>query len=205
MLDHPLLILVGFAAAIYFFKLWLDDLKNEKKGRPNPNAFPGATPAPRMAIVTGIVGALVILTAETAGEYAWGFVEEQSEISLLFALFTLAAAFIEELIFRGFLVVEGKGRAILIGSILIFSGIFTAIHPFLWEWHDEEGLLFHFDSGKAWFSTAIVFLNSLWFYTIRFLPLNPRHSLIPCIAAHFSSNLGVVVIKFFQGHVGNLW
>jgi uncharacterized protein len=204
MLDHPLLILIGFAAAAYFFKLWLDDLKMERRGTPNPHAFPGASPAPRVAVIIAIAGALVILAAETAGEYAGGFVEEQSDITLLFALFTLAAAFIEELIFRGFLVVSKKGRLLLIGSILFFSILFALMHPFLWEWHDEEGLLFHF-TAKAWFSTTVVFVNSLWFYAVRFLPFNPRHSLIPCIAAHFTSNLGVILIKFFQGHVVGLW
>jgi uncharacterized protein len=147
-----------------------------------------------------VIGALVILAGETAGEYAFGFVAEQSDITLLFALFTLTAAFVEELIFRGFLVVQSKGRAILIASIVFFSTVFAFFHPFLWEWHDEEGLVFNF-TGKAWFSTGIIFLNSLWFYTVRFLPVNPRHSLIPCIAAHFCSNLGVILIKLYQGHV----
>lgn len=200
MSDNPLFIIIGLVAAAYFFKLWLGDLKMEKKGTPNPNAFPGATPASGTAIVIAIVGALVILAAETGGEYAFGFVEEQSDITVLFALFTLSAAFVEELIFRGFLVVDKKGRAALIGSILLFSTLFTLFHPFLWELNDEEGLIFHF-TDKAWFSTAIVFLNSLWFYTVRFLPVNPRHSLLPCILAHFASNLGVVLIKLFQGHV----
>ncbi len=202
--DNPLLILISIAAAAYFFKLWLDDLKLEKLGTPNPNAFPGATPAPRIAIIVGIIGALVILAVEIAGEYAFDFVDQQSDITVLFALSTLAAAFIEEFIFRGFLVVHKKGRAILIGSILLFSLLFAVIHPFLWEWTDENGLVFQF-TGKAWFSTAIVFLNSLWFYTIRFLPINPRHSLIPCFLAHLASNLGVIIAKALQGHITGLW
>lgn len=200
MLDNPLLVIVGLIAAAYFFKLWLGDLKMEKAGTPNPNAFPGATPAPKAAAVIAIVGALVILAAETGGEYALDFVGEQSDITVLFALFTLTAAFVEELIFRGFLVVPNKGRTILIGSILLFSTLFALFHPFLWDWHDEDGLVFTF-TEKAWFSTGIIFLNSLWFYTVRFLPVNPRHSLLPCIAAHFCSNLGVVLIKLYQGHV----
>lgn len=200
MTDNPWFILIGLIAAAYFFKLWLGDLKMEAAGTPNPNGFPGATPAPRIAIVIGIIGALVILAAETAGEYAFGFVEEQSDITALFALFTLSAAFVEELIFRGFLVVDKKGRAALIGSIIAFSCLFALFHPFLWEWREEDGLVLTL-TDKAWFSTAIVFLNSLWFYTVRFLPVNPRHSLLPCILAHFSSNLGVILIKLYQGHL----
>lgn len=203
MTDNPLLIIIGVIAGAYFFKLWLGDLKMEKAGTPNPNAFPGATPAPLIASVIAIVGALVILAGETAGEYALDVVADQSDLTIMFALFTLVAAFIEELIFRGFLVVQNRGRAVLIGSIVFFSTIFALIHPFLWSWEDE-GLVFHF-TDKAWFSTGIVFLNSLWFYTVRFLPVNPRHSLIPCILAHFSSNLGVILIKAYQGHLVGWW
>lgn len=200
MTDNPWLIVVGLIAAAYFFKLWLGDLKMETAGAPNPNAFPGATPAPRIAIAIAIIGALIILAGETAGEYAFGLVDEQSDITVLFALFTLSAAFVEELIFRGFLVVDKKGRAALVGSIVAFSLLFALFHPFLWEWQDDEGLVFTL-TDKGWFSTAIVFLNSLWFYTVRFLPVNPRHSLLPCILAHFASNLGVILIKLYQGHL----
>lgn len=171
----------------------------ERAGTPNPNAFPGATPTTSLAIVIAIIGALLILAFETGGEYALGVVSEQSDITVLFAMFTLTAAFVEELIFRGFLVVPNKGRLALIGSILFFSTLFTLLHPFLWSW-GEEGLVFNF-TDKAWFSSSVVFMNSLWFYTVRFLPVNPRHSLIPCFLAHFSSNLGVIIIKAFQGHL----
>lgn len=204
MLEHPLLIIIGFAAAAYFLKLWLGDLRMEVQGTPNPNAFPGATPAARPAVMIAVLGALLILAAETGGEYALGLAEEQSDITVLFALFTLAAAFLEELIFRGFLVVSGKGRAMLVGSIVLFSALFALMHPFLWMWHEEEGLILDF-TAKAWFSTTVLFVNSLWFYTVRFLPVNPRHSLLPCILAHFSSNLGVVLIKLIQGHVVGLY
>lgn len=200
MSDNQLLLVIGLIAAAYFFKLWLGDLKQDRAGHPNLNAFPGATPASGTAVLIAVAGALVILAGETAGEYGLDLVAEQSDITVLFALFTLTAAFVEELIFRGFLVVQNRGRAALIGSILFFSILFALAHPFLWEWHEENGLMLDF-SEKAWFSTAVVFLNSLWFYTVRFLPVNPRRSLIPCIAAHFASNLGVILIKLYQGHL----
>lgn len=199
MTDSPLVIIISFIAAAYFFKLWLGDFALDRAGQPNPNGFPGATPTTRIAIVIAVVGALIILAGETAGEYALDLVGEQSDITVMFAVFTLAAAFIEELIFRGFLVVPNKGRLALIGSILLFSTLFALIHPFLWSW--EDGSLSFSFTEKAWFSTSIVFINSLWFYTVRFLPVNPRHSLIPCILAHFSSNLGVILVKGYQGHV----
>src|SRR5690625_858794 len=154
MSDNPLIILIGLVATAYFFKLWLGDLKMERRGTPNPNASPGATPASKTAIILGILGALIILAGETAGEYAFGFVEEQSDMTVLFGFFTLAAAFVEELIFRGFLVVTKKGRAALIGSIFLFSVLFALFHPFLLECQDD-GLVFTF-SGNAWRSTSIV-------------------------------------------------
>lgn len=197
------MILVGLGASIYFFYLWWGDLQANRAGAPRPNAFPGATPAPPAAVIIAVTGALIILGLEVAGEYGLDLVDQQSNITILFALFTLTAAFVEELIFRGFLVVTKRGRFFLVGSILFFSTIFALLHPFLWEW-GEEGLVFQFTT-KGWFSTAIVFVNSLWFYTVRFLPVNPRHSLIPCICAHFASNLGVVIIKAAQGHVTGLW
>lgn len=202
MSDNPLVLLAGFLIIAYLFKLWLTDLRDERAGKPNPNALPGATPATVTAAVIAIAGATLILAAETAGEYAFDL--DQSDITLLFALFTLAAAFMEEVIFRGFLVVENKGRTLLIGSIFCFSILFALIHPFLWEWDSDAGLVLHMNAS-SWFSTGIVFLNSLWFYAVRFLPFNPRHSLIPCIAAHLSSNLGVVIIKGAQGHIVGLY
>lgn len=199
MSENPLFILVGLAAAAYFFKLWLHDYRMERAGAPDPNGFPGATPASRTAIVVAIVGALAILVLETGGEIALGVSAEQSDMTALFALFTLSAAFIEELIFRGYLVVATRGRVALIASIVGFSVLFALAHPFLWNW--DEGKLTFLFTPKAWFSTGVVLLNSLWFYTVRFLPTNPRRSLIPCFLAHFASNLGVILVKAWQGHL----
>jgi hypothetical protein len=47
----------------------------------------------------------------------------------------------------------------------------------------------------------MAFAGSLWFYTVRFFPLNPQHSLIPCIAAHLTKNLGVFGLKAALGFV----
>ena len=54
---------------------------------------------------------------------------------------------------------------------------------------------------KSIFSTSILFFNSLWFYFVRFFRMNPYRSLLPCFAAHFTSNLGVFAIKALQGKV----
>ncbi|WOO41099.1 CPBP family glutamic-type intramembrane protease [Rubellicoccus peritrichatus] len=214
MQNDPLMIIVMFGVSVYLAKLWLDDFRSARAGKAKPGAFPGAVGCSRLAIGVAVAGALVLLALETGGEYALGVVSEQSDITALALLSLVSAAFFEELIFRGYLVVDKKGKAPLIASIVGFSLIFTVIHPFLWELDYPEGvagwqfweanLTFNF-TEKAWFSTIIVFLNSLWFYSVRFFALNPAHSLIPCMAAHLASNLGVFLIKLFQGHVVGLW
>ena len=107
------------------------------------------------------------------------------------------------MIFRGYLVVEGRGRAALVGGVVGASLLFALLHPFLWQWQD--GTLVLQGSTKAWFSTGAVFAGSLWFYAVRFMPANPRHSLVPCIAAHLAKNVGVFVVKLLQGHVTGWW
>ncbi len=207
MTENPLLIVGYFVLAAFAFKLWLDDYRASRTN-PNPNALPGATAAPRRLIVIGIVVALGILALEVVGEYALGIVDDQSDITALMLLALLAAAFVEELIFRGFLVIRHKGKAALIGSIIGFSLIFALLHPLFWGVAEQpEGTLWwQFQltwdfSVKAWWSTGILFANSIWFYTLRFVPANTERSLWPCILAHFASNLGVFVVKLAQGHV----
>ena len=81
--------------------------------------------------------------------------------------------------------------------------LFALLHSFLWEWKGE-GLTVHF-GAKAWFSTAVIFAVSLWFYTVRFFGLNPQRSLLPCFVAHATKSVGVLAIKYVQGFVGGWW
>src|SRR5690606_37366890 len=104
---------------------------------------------------------------------------EQSEITVLFGLYTLVAAVIEEIIFRGFIVApERRGRAVLWASMVGASLVFAAMHPFLWQWQWEGWVFTWSFTLKGWFSTGVVFVSSLWFYTVRFLPSNPQRSLL---------------------------
>jgi hypothetical protein len=80
------------------------------------------------------------------------------------------------------------------------SLLFAALHPFLWKWNGQ-GLTLHF-GAKPWFSTAMVFAVSLWFYTVRYFRLNPQRSLLPCFVAPATKNVGVFAIKYVQGFVG---
>ncbi|MBI2497776.1 MAG: CPBP family intramembrane metalloprotease [Opitutae bacterium] len=191
------------AAAAVAARWWLADFRAARAGRPNVRAFPGAAPAGWRIIALAVAGALVLLAVETGGEHALGLTAQQSRMTVLFALYSLAAAFIEELIFRGYLVVADRGRAALLASIVGASVGFALLHPFLWEWRDG-GLVFH-AGAKAWFSTGMIFAGSLWFYAVRFLPANPARSLLPCIAAHAAKNLGVFAVKYAQGFVDGWW
>lgn len=208
MQDHPVAIILLFAAVCYPASLWWQDFRSWSSGKPNPRAFPGATSASRALIVIGIVGALLLVALETAGEYVLGVSDQQSQISAIFLLMMLAAGFIEELIFRGYLYYDRKGPVILWASILLFSLLFALFHAQYYtevpegaRWYQFE---FRIDSHSSW-TLCILFLNSVWFYALRFGFDNKYKSLIPCIAAHVASNVAVFAVKLAQGHVVGFW
>lgn len=203
MTNNPLVLLVLGAAGLFLGKLWWDDLKAARAGTPNPRAFPGAAPAPRIAVVIAVIGVLVLLLIETLGEQWLGIAGEQSTITWLYALYTLTAAVIEEIIFRGYLVIENRGPVMRWLGIVVASAVFALLHPFLWQW-DDAGFALTL-TLKGGFSTAIVFATSLWLYAARFADWNPTRSLLPCIAAHAAKNAGVIVIKYAQGFVSGAW
>jgi hypothetical protein len=201
--DHLLsLLLIG--AAVWVARGWVSDYRAALAGKPNDKAFPGAMPVSAIAVALASVGALFILAAETGGEHVLGVSAEQSKVTVLFALYSICAApVIEEVVFRGYLVVENRGRLLLWAGVVGVSLLFAFLHPFLWKWNGQ-GLTLHFGI-KAWFSTAMVFAVSLWFYTVRFFRLNPQRSLLPCFFAHATKNLGVFAVKYVQGFVGGWW
>lgn len=190
------------AAAGYLGKLWWHDCQLARAGVPNPQALPGATPAPKRALWLAVAGSLFLLAGETWGEYALGVTAEQSTLTALFALHTLGAAVLEELIFRGYLVIDQRGRGWRWLGIVGASAIFALLHPFLWS--SEPGFHFTF-TLKGAFSTGAAFIFSLWFYYTRFARWNPGQSLLPCIAGHAAKNLGVIAIKAAQGFLVGWW
>ena len=201
--DH-LLTLLLFGASAWLARGWVSDYRAALAGKPNDKPFPGATPASARALQIASLGALVILAAETGGEQVLGLSAEQSRVTALFSLYSvIGAPVIEEVVFRGYLVIENRGRAALWAGVVGISLLFALLHPFLWEWKGK-GLIIHF-GAKAWFSTAVIFAVSLWFYTVRFFGLNPQRSLLPCFVAHATKNLGVFAIKYVQGFVGGWW
>lgn len=197
------------AAGLVVLWLWCSDLQSRRRtGTTSAGALPGAYPASAGVVLLAVLGALAIVALETVGEIHFGLVEEQRVLPW-YAFFAIsAAALVEELIFRGYLVVTAKGRAVLVLSMVGFSIVFAVIHPFLWSYEpDREGGLWglHVDfSFKAWYSTAFVFVASLWFYTVRFLPSNPQRSLLPCFAAHLAANWAVFAVKWQQGYISGL-
>lgn len=196
--ENPIMILLYVAVAVYVGKMYLADYRTAAAGEASAGAMPGAFGAPLGAFVIGTLGALLLLGVETGGEIALGVADEQSDMVWFFVFAIVAAGVVEEVIFRGYLVVENKGRALLVGSCVLFSFIFAVIHAHLWS--TEDGFEWTF-TAKAWFSTGILFANSLWFYAVRFGPWNPKCSLFPCMLAHAASNLGVFFVKWAQGHV----
>ncbi|MCD8482484.1 MAG: CPBP family intramembrane metalloprotease [Verrucomicrobia bacterium] len=204
MFDNPLIVVLMAAAAGYILKLWWDDLRAAERGEPNPKALPGATRASISWICIGIGGALLLVGIETIGEYALGVSDQQSTIPAWFLLAMIAAGIIEEIVFRGYLVVTGKGVAILWLSIVGFSLLFALLHyQYYLSW--EEDAAWHQFSvdihAKSIWTLTLLFMNSLWFYALRFMRQNQSRSLLPCFCAHIASNVGVFVVKAAQGHV----
>jgi membrane protease YdiL (CAAX protease family) len=196
--ENPVMMLLYVGVAAYVGHIYWGDYKALKSGKPNGGGMPGAVSAPLGAFIIATLGALLLLGVETGGEIALGLVDEQSEMVWFLVFATIAAGVVEEVIFRGYLVIDNKGRALLIASAVGFSLFFAIIHGHLWS--REDGFEWTL-TAKAFFSTGILFANSLWFYAVRFGPWNPKRALFPCMLAHAASNLGVFFVKWVQGYV----
>lgn len=186
--------LLYFGAGLVVLFLWIRDA-HEGKGQ----GFPGACGASGRLLGIAAVGGLTLTLLETAGEGILGISAEQSTLPARSLLPLLGAAVVEEVVFRGYLVVTDRGRRALVGSIVLFSALFALLHPYLWSW--EEGALVGDVRTKTLFTTFFLFLGSLWFYTVRFAFGNVRHSLLPCFVAHATANASVWLVKLFQGHL----
>ncbi len=199
--ESPFMVLLYVGVAAYVgYMYWGDYQSNQASEQPDPRGMPGATSASLGLFVIGVIGALLILAAETGGEIALGIASEQSEMVWYFVFAILGAGIVEEIIFRGYLVVDNKGRAALIGSCVGFSLIFAIIHGHFWSNEEGEAFAWTFTT-KAFFTTGILLANSLWFYALRFGRWNKNRSLFPCMLAHAASNLGVFCVKWAQGFV----
>jgi len=203
-MSHPAVVLFSLVLGLYLGRLWWRDRASAREGRSLPGALPGATDAPRGLMLAAVAGGLILVAIETMGELALGIAAQQSTMTWLFACYSIAGApIIEELIFRGWLVVLDRGSAAKWAAALGASVVFAVLHPFLWRW-DDAGFALTLDI-KGWFSTGIVFATSLWLYALRLGPWNPQRSLLPCFAGHAAKNLGVVAVKAATGFMGGAW
>jgi membrane protease YdiL (CAAX protease family) len=197
--ENSWMILTMVVAGLAFVWLWLRDFQRRNDSS-HTRPLPGATACPSGIVIVGVALGIGIVAAETAGESWLGLTGEQSMMTPLFAVWTLVAAIVEEIIFRGYFVVEKRGNATLWLGIFGFSAVFAALHPFLWSWDDAS---FQWTPGlKGWFSTVFAFAGSIIFYSLRFNRWNPALSLLPCFAAHLAKNVGVIVVKASQGFLG---
>ena len=226
--ESPLFVLIYCIIGIYLGSLYYSDICSFKKGLSCPKALPGAKPINLFLIILSALVGLFLLINPVIGEYLLGIVESQKDMVWFFVFATLSAGIIEELVFRGYLVIENKGTKILLISCIGFSLLFAIIHPHLWEFHgfnhlsNEEGFTYFFFeyilsfklftellpsafsfnlTAESFYNTWILFLNSIIFYSLRFGPWNPGRSILPSMIAHAFLNLGVFVVKFFQGFV----
>ena len=204
MYDNPLVGLLITILALYIAKLWYDDYRANASGKPLERGLPGAVASPPLAIAVAVFGALLLVAVETMGENLLAVSDQQSDIAMFFLPVMISAGIIEEIVFRGYLVFTNRGRTALICGMMLASAAFAALHTQYWiAWVGPDTGWFETRiSTKSVWTLLVLFANSLWFYFVRFSNLNPARSLLPCFAAHISSNIAVFLVKLAQGHVG---
>lgn len=157
-----------------------------------PEGFwPGTTQAAGAAHLAAASAMLLITVAESVVEIRAGVSESQSVLTGASLLSLLAAAVIEETVFRGFAAPSWLTGPTLLAVVIGGSAVFTFIHGF------------DFSTSHGRISLAFAFVTSLGLYVARFNPLNPGRSLAPCFTAHIVRNLAVFGVKWAQGFV--LW
>jgi membrane protease YdiL (CAAX protease family) len=162
--------------------------KRTAKGEPE-KFWPGTTYAPTGAYFIAAAGAILITIAEAAVEKRAGLTDQQSVLPAIFIFQLLGASVVEEMLFRGF-VAPGElfGRKLL-ALMIVGSLVFALIHNF--DLSEPEGQV----------NALFAFITSIWLYIVRFNPLNPDRSLLPCFMAHTVRNLAVFGIKGAQGFI----
>lgn len=206
--DSPVFSILSFGIALYLFYIWFGDYRHfVKTGKPRKGAFEGATTVSTKLVLIAIIAGVSLLLLVSFAESLAGATSEQTSVAPFALVSWIGAGFVEELIFRGYLVVKNKGRVMLIASILFFSFIFAIGHPFLWDYTVEDGMSIFSGIWKlnftlqAFIATISVFCCSLLFYSLRFIPMNVNRSILPCICAHITYNCGVFAMKLGQGFV----
>jgi membrane protease YdiL (CAAX protease family) len=177
------------ALGLFVLVAWARERRNRRLSGGPEKFWPGTTYAPAAAYFIAAAGAILITVAEAAVEKRAGLTEAQSVLPAVFVFQLLGASVVEEMLFRGF-VAPGElfGRKLL-ALMLVGSLVFALIHNF--DLGEPEGRV----------NAVFAFVTSLWLYVVRFNPLNPDRSLLPCFMAHTVRNLAVFGIKWAQGFV----
>jgi membrane protease YdiL (CAAX protease family) len=177
------------ALGLFVLVAWARERRKRRVSGEPEKFWPGTTYAPTAAYFIAAAGALLITIAEAAVEKRAGLTDQQSVLPAIFIFQLLGASVVEEMLFRGF-VAPGEiyGRKLL-ALMLIGSLVFALIHNF--DLSEPEGRV----------NATFAFITSLWLYVVRFNPLNPDRSLLPCFMAHTVRNLAVFGIKGAQGFI----
>ena len=177
------------ALGLFVLIAWARERRKRRLTGEPEKFWPGTTYAPTAAYAVAAAGALLITIAEAAAEKRAGLTDQQSVLPAIFIFQLLGASVVEEALFRGF-VAPGEliGRKLL-SLMVIGSLVFALIHNF--DLSTAEGKL----------NALFAFITSLWLYVVRFNPLNPDRSLLPCFMAHTVRNLAVFGIKGAQGFI----
>ena len=177
------------ALGLFVLIAWARERRKRTQNGGPEKFWPGTTYAPSGAYFIAAAGALLITIAEAAVEKRMGLTDQQSILPAVFFFQLLGASVVEEALFRGF-VAPGElvGRKLL-ALMIIGSLVFALIHNF--DLSTDEGKL----------NAIFAFITSLWLYLVRFNPLNPDRSLLPCFMAHTVRNLAVFGIKGAQGFI----
>lgn len=216
--GDPLMSLIMFGFGLYVLKLWFEDTTNALKGNPHPKAFPGTSFCERPMLVLAAVGSLALVIVATIGEIALGVSADQHDATWVMLLGWMGMAVVEELLVRGYggkMFIKTDNRKQMWRGILLISAAFAAMHPYLWTVDVPEHIPsfqiwrgtweFHLLSIQKWWTTLMLFANSLFWFWLRYHKNNPSQSLLPCIVGHVSANVAVFMVKLMQGHIVGVW
>jgi len=168
---------------------WFSEYRKRQRN-PGPELFwPGTTRAPISGILITISGILLFTVAETCAEIHYQLTASHTVSYFNKLVATIAAAIVEEMVFRGFVAPSHLRGIKLLGLIFIGSIIFSAIHGF------------DFSTVQGRISLISTFFISTWLYLGRYNPLNPERSILPCLIGHVVRNLAVFGVKLSQGFV----
>jgi membrane protease YdiL (CAAX protease family) len=198
---EPLSIVLCAVAALVVGGIWVKDYLAWRSGKPFERALAGATGAPARLILLSAAVSAAIMAVETACEHALGISKLAQPLPVILLVPTVCFALLEEILFRGYLVIQGKSRVALVTSIVIFSLIFAALHGHFLGWTaDGKGFQLRLTPATILWSVSNLSF-SLWWYAVRFLPSNKERSMLPVFAGRGAALLTLFLIDLATGRI----